>query len=293
MNWYFLNTDSGIIFTCTQRMDYCSILIESYADKPNSLELDPTKGYMFFTKWTVIGSLERANLDGRNETTLVSHKVIYPFGLTVDLPNEHVYWVDTYLDAIERVDYDGRNRWLMKKSVSSYPIIKSLYSVAIFERTIFVTSWQSTTQNQSIIAMNKWNSERAHRIVVNVTRPDKLRIFHKQRQPPVPMHPCTNGGGCAQMCITAWKKNVPVAQCLCSAGYRLQGKSNCVLIRHSSYLIYVKQKPPMIKGISMSTTMQPGGGNQEAIVPILNVKWPLSLDYSVREQLIYFGHHDA
>lgn len=49
----------------------------------------------------------------------------------------------------------------------------------------------------------------------------------------------------------------------------------------------------MIKGIAMSTKSQPGGGNQEAIVPILNVKWPIHLDYNVKDQLIYFGHNNA
>lgn len=66
-----------------------------------------------------------------------------------------------------------------------------------------------------------------------------------------------------------------------------------MLIQHSSFLIYAKQKPAMIKGIAMTTKSQPGGGNQEAIVPILNVKWPLHLDYNVKEQLIYFGHNNV
>lgn len=247
--------------------------------------------FIFFTKWTVIGSLERANLDGSNQTTLVSHKIIYPCGLTVDLPNAHVYWVDTYMDSVERVDYDGKKRWSLKKSTTNYPFIKSLHSVAIFEGTVFVSSWSPVSQNQSVVALNKRNSDNAHWIVKNVTRPDNLRIFHNQRQPQV-AHPCGNGGGCAHICITAWKKGLPVGQCMCAPGYRLQGKSNCVLIKHPSFLIYAKQKPGMIKGISMSQTMQPGGGNQEAIVPILNVQWPLSLDYNVKEELIYFGQND-
>lgn len=248
---------------------------------------------MFFTKWTVIGSLERATLDGGNQTTLVTHKIIYPFGLTLDLPNEHVYWVDTYMDSVERVDYYGHHRWSLKKSSASFPLIKSLHSIAIFESNIFVSSWSPSLQNQSIITMNKRDSNTLKRIVTHVQRPDNLRIFHKQRQPNV-VHPCGNsGGGCAQMCITAWKGKVPVGQCMCAPGYRLQGKSNCILIKHKTFLIYAKQKPAMIKGISMTTSMQPGGGNQEAIVPILNVKWPLSLDFNVKEQLIYFGQHDG
>lgn len=244
---------------------------------------------MFYTKWLIVGSLERANLDGKNRTTLVNRKIIYPLGLTLDLPKEHLYWVDTYNDAIERIDYEGRFRWSVRKSTQSYPIVKSLHSIAIFENNIFVSSWPSENLNHSVVALRKYDSRTAHQIVQKISRPNNIRIFHQQCQPIV-SHPCANNnGGCDQLCIPAWRNNTAAAQCMCSPGYRLQGKTRCVIVRHPSFLIYAKQEPAMIKGISMS----PGSGDQEAIIPILNVKWPLCLDYSVREQRIYFGQHQG
>lgn len=72
--------------------------------------------YMFFTKWGASSPmLERTTLDGLNRTTLVQQKIVYPYGLTVDYPTQHVYWVDTYLDFVERIDYDGSNRRTVKK----------------------------------------------------------------------------------------------------------------------------------------------------------------------------------
>jgi integrin beta 2 len=59
--------------------------------------------------------LERTALDGSNRTTLVQQKIVYPYGVTVDYPTQHVYWVDTYLDFVERIDYDGSNRRTVKK----------------------------------------------------------------------------------------------------------------------------------------------------------------------------------
>lgn len=77
---------------------------------------------MFYTKWgTSKPRLERANLDGTDQKTLVDQKIVYPYGLTVDFPLQHVYWVDTYLDYIDRVDYDGNNRKTIKKG---YPVRK-------------------------------------------------------------------------------------------------------------------------------------------------------------------------
>lgn len=72
--------------------------------------------YMFFTKWGASSPmLERTALDGSNRTTLVQQKIVYPYGVTVDYPTQHVYWVDTYLDFVERIDYDGSNRRTVKK----------------------------------------------------------------------------------------------------------------------------------------------------------------------------------
>lgn len=71
---------------------------------------------MFFTKWgTAHPSLERALLNGKERVVLVDHKIVYPYGVAVDFPLEHVYWVDTYLDFVERVNYDGSNRQTIKK----------------------------------------------------------------------------------------------------------------------------------------------------------------------------------
>jgi hypothetical protein len=72
--------------------------------------------YMFFTKWGASSPmLERTTLDGLNRTTLVQQKIVYPYGVTADYPTQHVYWVDTYLDFVERIDYDGSNRRTIRK----------------------------------------------------------------------------------------------------------------------------------------------------------------------------------
>lgn len=242
---------------------------------------------MFFTRWDP-AVLERAHLDGTNRTILVSNKIIDPVGLTLDLANQHIYWIDSYMDFVERSDYNGQNRRSIKKTTEHYSSIKSIYSIAKFDNQIFVSAWNLDRANQSIIVMDKHQTfDRT--IVSNVRRPGGLLVFHRQQQPEV-AHPCrTLNGGCSQLCIPMWRNHVASAQCLCGPGYRLQSKTNCVLIKLSSFLVYSKQNPNMIKGIAMSTSQQPGGDNQEAMVPILKVQSPVRLDYNVREQLIYFG----
>lgn len=43
-NWYFLNSEFGVIFVCSSLMQYCNIIVESFDHKPKSMALDPTKG---------------------------------------------------------------------------------------------------------------------------------------------------------------------------------------------------------------------------------------------------------
>lgn len=248
--------------------------------------------YLFFTKWGAT-SLDRVHMDGSNQTSIVTTKIIYPFGIALDLANEHVYWVDTYMDSVERVDYNGKNRWSVRKTSTSHVYMKLLHSVAIFENTIYVASWNNGQFNQSIVSIDKHQMV-VKRIVSRIIRPDSLHVLHRQRQPEV-AHPCrVRNGGCDQLCIPAWKNSIAVSQCVCSPGYRLKTKTSCVLIKHASFLMYTKRNPPMIKGTSMSPNQrQSAGGHQEPFVPILNVRLPLSLDYNVKEQLIYFAQSDA
>ena len=71
---------------------------------------------MFFSTLAETPKLERATLDGRDRKVLLnvqSTRMVRPKGLSVDLANQHLYWTDSYLDRIERINYDGTNRILI------------------------------------------------------------------------------------------------------------------------------------------------------------------------------------
>lgn len=65
---------------------------------------------MFFTDYGQIPKVERCDMDGQNRTKLVDSKIVFPHGITLDLVSRLVYWADAYLDYIEVVDYEGKNR---------------------------------------------------------------------------------------------------------------------------------------------------------------------------------------
>lgn len=174
-NWYFLDDNQEVIVICSNDLSLCDILVERDLSKPKSIALDPTSGFMFFTKWGQSAPmLERCNMDGTDRQVIVSHKIVYPYGVVVDYPVKQVYWVDTYMDYIERVDYNGENRKNIMKGVR----VQNLYGISIFENWLFLSSWH----NNSILQIHKFKQD--YKVVLrNISRPFNLHVFHRQRQP--------------------------------------------------------------------------------------------------------------
>lgn len=79
-------------------------------DKPMSIVVDPVAGYLFWTDRGRTPKIERARLDGTDRRVLVNESIFFMTGLTLDLDKGHVYWCDSRLDTLERIDYDGTNR---------------------------------------------------------------------------------------------------------------------------------------------------------------------------------------
>lgn len=118
--------------------------------------------------------LERCKLDGTERQTIVNKKIVYPYGVAVDYPNKHVYWIDTYLDYVERVDYDGKHRKTVMQGIS----VQNLYGIAPFENKLYVSSWYKN----SILQLDKYHHEDKE-IVTNIGRPFNIHVYHRQRQP--------------------------------------------------------------------------------------------------------------
>ena len=78
-----------------------------YGD-PYGIALDVAGGKMY---WADEGENEilRANLDGSNIETLVSHGLDDPHGIALDVAGGKMYWTDDSADRIQRANLDGSN----------------------------------------------------------------------------------------------------------------------------------------------------------------------------------------
>ncbi|NXE69641.1 LRP1 protein, partial [Calcarius ornatus] len=93
---------------------------------------------VFFTDYGQIPKVERCDMDGQNRTKLVDSKIVFPHGITLDLVNRLVYWADAYLDYIEVVDYEGKNRHTIIQGI----LIEHLYGLTVFENYLYTTNSQ-------------------------------------------------------------------------------------------------------------------------------------------------------
>lgn len=72
---------------------------------------------MYWTDWeedpkdSRRGRLERAWMDGSHRDVFVTSKtVLWPNGLSLDIPAGRLYWVDAFYDRIETIMLNGTDR---------------------------------------------------------------------------------------------------------------------------------------------------------------------------------------
>lgn len=73
--------------------------------------------WMYWTDWeedpkdSKRGKIERAWMDGSNRNIFITSKtVLWPNGLSLDIPAKILYWVDAFYDRIEMVYLNGTER---------------------------------------------------------------------------------------------------------------------------------------------------------------------------------------
>lgn len=93
--------------------------------------LSRLSSWMYWTDWGVTpGRIERAGMDGSRREIIVSTGLKWPNGLTLDLVQERVYWVDAKMNSISSVNYDGSDRRLVLQSHSA---LAHPFSITTFE----------------------------------------------------------------------------------------------------------------------------------------------------------------
>ncbi|KAI2660779.1 Low-density lipoprotein receptor-related protein 1 [Labeo rohita] len=134
---------------------------------------------LFFTDYGNQARLERCNMDGTNRTRLVDYKVERPTAVALDLVKKLVYWADAYLDYIEMVDYNGKNRHTI---IQGYQVAH-LHGLAVFEDYLYATrSEPSSGAVVDILRINRFNVTDPETLT-SIGNAKTIRVYHKLSQP--------------------------------------------------------------------------------------------------------------
>uniref|UniRef100_A0A8C2EPV9 Low density lipoprotein receptor-related protein 1Aa n=1 Tax=Cyprinus carpio TaxID=7962 RepID=A0A8C2EPV9_CYPCA len=284
-NFYFVDDVDDRIFVCDKDGTTCVTLLDQELYNPKGIALDPAMGKVFFTDYGQIPKVERCDMDGQNRTKLVDSKIVFPHGITLDLVNRLVYWADAYLDYIEVVDYEGKNRHTIIQGL----LIEHLYGLTVFENYLYATNSDNANMQPktSVIRVNRFNSS-DYQVVTRVDKGGALHVYHQRRQPPVRSHACEpdqfgKAGGCSDICLLG--NSHKSRTCRCRSGFSLgnDGKS-CKKPEHELFLVYGKGRPGVIRGMDINPKIQ-----DEYMIPIENLMNPRALDFHAQSNFIYFA----
>ncbi|KAJ0023664.1 hypothetical protein NQD34_003563 [Periophthalmus magnuspinnatus] len=269
-NFYFVDDVDDRIFVCDREGQTCVTLLDQELYNPKGIALDPNMGKVFFTDYGQIPKVERCDMDGQNRTKLVDSKIVFPHGITLDLVSRLVYWADAYLDYIEVVDYEGKNRHTIIQGL----LIEHLYGLTVFENYLYATNSDNANMQPktSVIRVNRFNSS-DYQVVTRVDKGGALHVYHQRRQPPVRSHACEldqfgKPDGCSDICLLG--NGHKTRTCRCRSGFSLgsDGKS-CKKPEHELFLVYGKGRPGVIRGMDMNAKVP-----DEYMIPIENLMNP-------------------
>ncbi|KAK6165881.1 hypothetical protein SNE40_022703 [Patella caerulea] len=278
-NFYFADDVKETIFLCRGDGMHCVNIITIGIKRPKSLALDSTRGYIFFADWSMNAKIERANMDGSNKMALVVKKIVHPNGLALDLANKHVYWGDSFLDYIERVDYNGGNRRLIAQGVN----VDHVHGLTVLGNYLYVTNHH----NNSIVRVHRYIENDIQ--VINrspLSKPGDIHVIHPVKQPAVSENICGNKK-CDHICVPVphgSTQTAVAARCLCRAGYALVNGTACQKTKADRFLLYANAQQGSIQGISLGVSE-----SQQVIEPIVNLNRPIAIAFDAKNEDIYYS----
>ncbi|KAM9664148.1 low-density lipoprotein receptor-related protein 2 [Trichechus inunguis] len=189
-------------------------------ENPRGIVLHPRYGHVYWTDWGHRAYIGRIGMDGTNKSVIISTKIEWPNGITIDYTNDRLYWADAHLGYIEYSDLEGHHRHTVYDGTLPHP-----FAITIFEDTIYWTDWNM----RSVEKGNKYDGSNKMELMNITHRPFDIHVYHPYRQPVVD-NPCgVNNGGCSHLCLI--KEGGQGFTCECPDHFmtlRLGGTTRCL-----------------------------------------------------------------
>ena len=87
---------------------------------------------MYWTDTGSVDKIERASMDGTSRRALHTSGLSVPYGITLDIYTQTLYWTDQSRHVIEMSNADGTNRAVLTSMTISNPYFLTYYDGHLF-----------------------------------------------------------------------------------------------------------------------------------------------------------------
>ncbi|XP_014858856.1 PREDICTED: low-density lipoprotein receptor [Poecilia mexicana] len=186
--------------------------------KPRAIVVDPLTNFMYWTDWGSPAKIEKGGLNGVDRTALVTDNIVWPNGITIDLLNQRLYWVDSKLHTLSSIDVQGSGRrtLIIDEDRLAHPL-----GLTVFEERVFWTD----VSNNAILSANRLTGGDIAPVAEHLSSPEDIVLYHNLKQPAGRNWCQVSNSTCEFMCLAAPQigTHPPKYTCVCPDNMMLAG----------------------------------------------------------------------
>ncbi|XP_047212825.1 low-density lipoprotein receptor-like isoform X1 [Girardinichthys multiradiatus] len=223
-NLYWTDSIRKTISVVTADGSRRKTLFHQDLSKPRAIVVDPHSNFIYWTDWGNPAKIEKGGLNGVDRTALVTDNIVWPNGITLDLLNQRLYWVDSKLHTLSSIDVQGggRRTLIIDEDKLAHPL-----GLAVFEERVFWTD----VSNSAILSANRLTGSDIAPVAEHLSSPEDIILYHNLKQPAGRDWCQVFNGSCEFMCLAAPKigTHPPKYTCVCPDSMTLAGdRRTCV-----------------------------------------------------------------
>ncbi|XP_034534901.1 low-density lipoprotein receptor 1-like [Notolabrus celidotus] len=175
-NLYWTDSIRSTISVVTADGQRRKTLFRRDLSKPRAIVVDPERNFLYWTDWGNPAKIEKAGLNGGDRTPLVTDNIEWPNGITLDLLNQRLYWVDSKLHTLSSIDVEGggRRTIIYDENSLSHPL-----GLTVFEERVFWTD----VSNNAIFSANRLTGDDIRPVAEHLSSPEDIILYHNLKQP--------------------------------------------------------------------------------------------------------------
>ncbi|XP_029996082.1 low density lipoprotein receptor a [Sphaeramia orbicularis] len=209
-NLYWTDSIRSTISVVTADGQRRKTLFHQDLSKPRAIVVDPHSNFIYWTDWGNPAKIEKGGLNGADRNTLVTDNIEWPNGITLDLLNQRLYWVDSKLHTLSSIDVQGggRRTLIIDEHHLAHPL-----GLTVFEERVFWTD----VSNNAILSANRLTGGDISPVAEHLSSPEDIILYHNLKQPAGRDWCQVSNGGCEFMCLAAPQvgRYPPKYTCVC------------------------------------------------------------------------------